>query len=123
MKLSQIYRANQCTDLNDVDIAISQTKELLISLRNTDKPVKAAVNRLLSLEKKRSKIETKEIMANPQILRDKFGAAITDGSLLSVQNIKKPIRVYKKKNGNLYFSPYGKESKVTSYFSNDLILI
>ncbi len=52
-----------------------------------------------------------------------FGELVTDGCSLLVQNIKEPISVYKKEDGNLYFKPYGKEELVNSYFSNDLILI
>ena len=51
-----------------------------------------------------------------------FGKIITEGCQLSVQNIKEPVIVYKKEDGNLYFNPYGKEELVNDYFSNDLIL-
>lgn len=52
-----------------------------------------------------------------------FGKIITNGCKLSVQNIKEPVDVYEKEDGNLYFKPYGKEELVKSYFSNDLILL
>ena len=52
-----------------------------------------------------------------------FGKEITNGCKLLVQNIKEPIDVYLKEDGNLYFKPYGKEELVNSYFSNDLILL
>jgi hypothetical protein len=48
-KLINIYNANQCVDLNDCDIAISQTKELILLHGYTP----ALIKRLLSLENKR----------------------------------------------------------------------
>jgi hypothetical protein len=31
--------------------------------------------------------------------------------------------IYKKEDGQLYFKPYGKEDKVSAYFSNDMIKV
>lgn len=55
---------------------------------------------------------------------DAHGKEITDGCYLSVQNIKKPIRVYKSsKYGCLCFTPYDIEETVSSYLRNDLVII
>lgn len=51
------------------------------------------------------------------------GEVVTNGCKLFVQSIKEPIIVYEMEDGELYFSPYGEEELVESYFSNDLILI
>lgn len=61
----------------------------------------------------------------PKVFHPKasFDKIITDGCKLLVQNIKEPVVVYSKEDGNLYFKPYNKEELVSSYFSNDLILI
>lgn len=60
--------------------------------------------------------ETKEV-----ICHDKFDRVIQDGCYVDVQNAG-VHKVYKKEDGQLYFKPYGKEDKVSNYFSNDLIL-
>ena len=51
---------------------------------------------------------------------DKFLNEIKEGDSVDVQ-IDGVHRVYKKEDGQLYFKPYGKESRVSAYFSNDLI--
>jgi hypothetical protein len=55
------------------------------------------------------------------ICRDKFGRVIQDGDIVDVQ-MDGEHKVYKKEDGQLYFKPLGKEDRVSSYFSNDLIL-
>jgi hypothetical protein len=55
------------------------------------------------------------------ICRDKFDRVIQDGCYVNVQ--KNGVhKVYRKEDGQLYFKPYGKEERVSSYFSNDFIL-
>jgi hypothetical protein len=51
-KLQNIYKANQCSDINDVQIAIEQVKELAHTYGWTP----ALRNRYVSLEKKRIKL-------------------------------------------------------------------
>lgn len=53
---------------------------------------------------------------------DKFYKEIKEGDSLDVQN-DGIHKVYKKYDGQLYFKPYGKEDRVSAYFSNDLIII
>lgn len=52
--------------------------------------------------------------------KDKFGDILRDGDYVDVQTsgIK---RIYAKSDGQLYFKPYNKEEKVSSYFANDMI--
>jgi hypothetical protein len=50
---------------------------------------------------------------------DKFNQVLSEGDYVDVQ--KDGVqKIYKKKDGQLYFSPYGEEDRVISYFSNDL---
>ena len=42
---------------------------------------------------------------------------------ITFEELKEPVDVYEKEDGNLYFKPYGKEELVNLYFSNDLILL
>lgn len=53
---------------------------------------------------------------------DKFGEEIFVDDIVDVQEAGKHI-IYKKKDGHLYFRPYGEEERVKHYFSNDLIKI
>jgi hypothetical protein len=55
------------------------------------------------------------------ICRDKFDRVIQDGYYVDVQQ-SGIHKVYTKEDGQLYFTPYGKEEMVSSYFSNDLTL-
>ena len=55
--------------------------------------------------------------------KDGSGRFISKGDKLSVQNIKEPIEVYSKDDGQLYFTPYGKEELVNEYFSDDMNII
>lgn len=52
---------------------------------------------------------------------DKFYQEIFEGDYLDVQNEKVARLVYKKEDGQLYFTPYGKEDRVFAYFSNDIV--
>jgi hypothetical protein len=52
---------------------------------------------------------------------DKFDNVISEGDILDVQ-MNGEHKVYSK-NGELYFKPYGKESKVRDYFSNDIVIV
>jgi hypothetical protein len=53
---------------------------------------------------------------------DMFDKELKAGDMVDVQNIGvHPI--YTKKDGQLYFKPYGKEERVSYYFSNDLIKV
>ena len=54
---------------------------------------------------------------------DKFNNEIFVGDFVDVQTDLIPRKVYKKENGELYFNPYEKEEKVSSYFKTDLIKI
>jgi hypothetical protein len=56
------------------------------------------------------------------ICRDKFDRVIQNGYYVDVQD-SGIHKVYRKEDGQLYFKPYGEEERVSSYFSNDLILI
>jgi len=51
---------------------------------------------------------------------DKLGNDITEGSMVDVQ--KAGIFPVYKKDGELWFEPYGKPDRVMAYFSNDLIV-
>jgi hypothetical protein len=55
------------------------------------------------------------------ICRDKFDRVIQNGYYVDVQD-SGIHKVYRKEDGHLYFKPYGEEERVSSYFSNDLIL-
>lgn len=50
---------------------------------------------------------------------DRLGIEITEGDLVNVQS-DGVHEVYRKEDGQLYFKPYNKESRVSEYFSNDL---
>lgn len=52
---------------------------------------------------------------------DKFDNEVKDGDYVDVQR-DGVHRVYKKDDGQLYFKPYGKEDRVSAYFSNDMVL-
>ena len=52
---------------------------------------------------------------------DKFCNEVKDGDYVDVQT-DGVHQVYKKEDGQLYFKPYGKEDKVSAYFSNDMVL-
>jgi hypothetical protein len=107
-------------------------KKSLLHTRNK-KEVKTIENTILEIEilipKLKKEVELLKELYNMN--SDKkvfkptasFGKEITNGCKLFVQNIKEPIDVYQKEDGNLYFKPYGKEELVNSYFSNDLILL
>ncbi len=56
------------------------------------------------------------------ICYDKFDIVIKNGYYVDVQN-SGIHRVYKKEDKQLYFTPYGKEERVSDYFSNDLACI
>jgi hypothetical protein len=56
------------------------------------------------------------------ICRDKFDRVIQNGYYVDVQD-SRIHKVYRKEDGQLYFKPYGEEERVSSYFSNDLILM
>jgi hypothetical protein len=47
-----IYKASDCTDLSDCQIALSQVKDLISVNERNGLPVKKLYSRLLSLEKK-----------------------------------------------------------------------
>jgi hypothetical protein len=53
---------------------------------------------------------------------DKFGEELFLGDTVDVQQAGKHI-IYKKKDGHLYFRPYGEEERVKDYFSNDIIKV
>jgi hypothetical protein len=63
-----------------------------------------------------SKLKTKRCF-------DKFNNEIFVGDFVDVQTDLILRKVYKKENGELYFNPYEKEEKVSSYFKTDLIKI
>lgn len=106
-------------------------KKSLLHTRSK-KEIKTIENSILEIEKLMPKLK-KEVELLKEIYMKKeqkvfkptasFGKEITNGCKLSVQNIKEPVDVYEKEDGNLYFKPYGKEELVNSYFSNDLILL
>ena len=52
---------------------------------------------------------------------DKFGKELNEGDYVDVQD--DGIHQIYKKDNQLYFKPYGKEDKVSAYFSNDMIKI
>lgn len=52
---------------------------------------------------------------------DKFDNELADGDLVDVQQAGQH-RIYKR-DGLLYFRPYGEEEKVSDYFSNDIIKV
>ena len=53
---------------------------------------------------------------------DKFGLELKEGDVVDVQ-MDGEHTIYKKEDGQLYFKPYGKEDKVSAYFSNDMIKV
>lgn len=53
---------------------------------------------------------------------DKFGEELFEGDKVDVQQ-SGVHEIFKKEDGQLYFSPYGKEERVSSYFSNDIIKV
>lgn len=62
--LQGIYKANQCTDINDCNYAISEVKMLIRNIEKTDGsipadklPTKALYKRLISLENKAKKFQ------------------------------------------------------------------
>lgn len=52
--------------------------------------------------------------------KDKFGQELYEGDFVDVQS-NGPQKIYKKEDGQLYFKPYGEESRVCEYFSNDIV--
>jgi hypothetical protein len=61
------------------------------------------------------------IKSGTAVCVDKFDNVISDGDILDVQ-MAGEHKVYSK-NGELYFKPYGEESRVNDYFSNDLVIV
>ncbi len=55
--LKHVYKANQCTDLSDVDNAIVGTKEAIRILNINGKSTVSAYRRLASLEKMRKNVK------------------------------------------------------------------
>jgi hypothetical protein len=53
---------------------------------------------------------------------DKFGIELKEGDIVDVQKDGEH-KIYKKEDEQLYFNPYGKEDKVSAYFSNDMIKV
>jgi len=53
---------------------------------------------------------------------DKFEVELKEGDIVDVQ-MDGEHEIYKKENGQLYFKPYGKEDRVCTYFSNDMIKV
>lgn len=53
---------------------------------------------------------------------DKFGVELKEGDIVDVQ-MDGEHEIYKKEDGQLYFKPYGKEDRVSAYFSNDMIKV
>ena len=53
---------------------------------------------------------------------DKFGLELKEGDVVDVQ-MDGEHTIYKKEDCQLYFKPYGKEDKVSAYFSNDMIKV
>lgn len=53
---------------------------------------------------------------------DKFGEELFMGDTVDVQQAGQHT-IYKKKDGHLYFRPYGEEERVKDYFSNDIIKV
>ena len=54
--------------------------------------------------------------------RDKFSNEVKEGDFVDVQT-DGVHQVYKKEDGQLYFKPYGREDRVSAYFSNDMVLV
>lgn len=54
--------------------------------------------------------------------QDRFGEELQTGDTVDVQQAGHHT-IYKKKDGHLYFKPYGEEERVKDYFSNDLIKV
>jgi hypothetical protein len=50
---------------------------------------------------------------------DKFDNEVKDGDFVDVQ--KAGVHKVYKKDGQLYFKPYGNEDRVAAYFSNDMV--
>ena len=61
-------------------------------------------------------------MDRSQIVKcfDKFGEELQEGDYVDVQTSGKH-KIYKKEDGQLYFKPYGREDRVSDYFSDDMI--
>ena len=53
---------------------------------------------------------------------DKFRVELKEGDIVDVQ-MDGEHEIYKKEDGQLYFKPYGKEDRVSAYFSNDMIKV
>ena len=53
---------------------------------------------------------------------DKFEVELKEGDIVDVQRDGEH-EIYKKEDGQLYFKPYGKEDRVSAYFSNDMIKV
>lgn len=53
---------------------------------------------------------------------DKFDVELKEGDIVGVQ-MDGEHEIYKKEDGQLYFKPYGKEDRVSAYFSNDMIKV
>ena len=66
-------------------------------------------------------IENELAKSEACICVDKFDNVISEGDILDVQ-MNGEHKVYLK-NGELYFKPYGEESKVRDYFSNDIVIV
>jgi hypothetical protein len=66
-------------------------------------------------------IENELVKSEACICVDKFDNVISEGDILDVQ-MNGEHKVYLK-NGELYFKPYGEESKVRDYFSNDIVIV
>lgn len=53
---------------------------------------------------------------------DEFGEELMKGDTVDVQSVGE-YKIYEGDDGQLYFKPYGKEERVSAYFSNDIIKI
>ena len=60
-KLSRIYKANQCTDINDCDIAIDEVYKLRKDCDKKGISSKLLYRRLISLGKRKKKIQISSV--------------------------------------------------------------
>lgn len=92
---------------NGVD-SIEHVKEELIQT------AAMCMRMLNNLQPKQGRVKCYD--ANREVLKN--------GDYVLVQNKKDKDRIYKKKrDGQLYFKPYGEEERVSSYFSDDILKV
>jgi len=99
------------------DMAIEETAKNGMAYYNS-------TNYIVKKQLEASMLKTKDqiLVRNRQYVNcyDRFDVELRDGDVINVQGVNGVLVYGNDLDGQLYFKPYGKEERVSSYFKNDL---